>query len=117
MYHRQVSSRPRSVPATSSSSDAVAPPTVSNRLSTAGFSGTPVSPAVKRVDGRADSTPPSTHTAGGVASPLSNTEPRGDDARAMTYGAHSSPGYDGSPERVAGIDVSRSPSRVPPPGL
>src|SRR5688500_4779958 len=101
MYHRQVSSRPRSVDATMSSSDALAPSTVSAKLSTAGVIGRPVSRAVYRVVGSADSTPPEIHATGGVARPLSNTEPIGDDARAVTYGAHSRPGYAGSLLSVA----------------
>ena len=116
MYHRQVSSSPRSVPATRSSTDPVPPSTSSTRLSIAGVTGSPVS--VGGVPGLAQ------RGQLAVADPVGRRERQAvvEDRRrrpttptATTNGAHSSPAYAGSEQSVTSGRASRSPTRVPPP--
>ncbi len=48
--------------------------------------------------------------------PLSNTDVVSLELLTATNGAHARPGAIGSENRVSGRLVSRSPTRVPPPG-
>src|SRR5690348_8038784 len=57
------------------------------------------------------------HEVGPSANPLSKTEESGPDACATTNGAHCRPVARGSLDSVTGWVDSRSPIRVPPPGL
>ncbi len=118
MYHRQVSSSPRLVSATISSSVAELPGGPSStRLSMAGVTGSPDSPALCRVWISAASSPRWIQSVGARARPLSNTEESRCEACAITNGAQASPGRAGSLRSVSGSWASRSPTRVPPPGL
>src|SRR5579875_3763169 len=118
MYHRQVSSSPRSVPAIISSRLGGAGRLVSKiRLSMAGVTGSPVSRAEYRVWISADNTPSRIQSVGPRDRPLSNTEESRLDAWATTNGHDPMPRAKGSLRRVTGCDDSDSPTRVPPPGL
>lgn len=48
--------------------------------------------------------------------PLSNTDTVSEEWLVATNAPHSSPGAIGSENSVSGRSVSRSPTRVPPPG-
>ncbi len=48
--------------------------------------------------------------------PLSNTDIVSDELLTATNGVQARPGAIGSENRVSGNSVSRSPTRVPPPG-
>src|SRR5258708_7216117 len=121
MYHRQVTSSPRLVDAIMSSSEAAPwraapsvpwlapPPPESTRLSTAGVTGSPASPAEYRLECSADSVPSETHDAGPDGSPLSNTDESCPDACATTNGAHSRPGYARSLHSETGKAANPSP--------
>ena len=74
MYHRQVSSRPRPVPAIMSSSEAAAPGASRIRFPIDGVTGSPDSAAEYRVWTSAASLPSLIHSVGPSGSPLSNTE-------------------------------------------
>src|SRR5215813_12716142 len=146
MYHRQVSSSPRRVEAIICSSvGASAADVARRRLLTAGVTGTPATAAEYRDEISAASEPSRIQSVALSGSPLSNTEESGPDACAMTNGAHCSPpargallapslpggpippdpprgsttppNPAGSLDSVTGWLDSRSPSRVPPPGL
>src|SRR5579875_2847668 len=118
MYHRQVSSRPRSVLAIISARLGACGAAVSKmRLSMAGVTGSPDSRAEYRVWVSADSSPRRIQSVGPSGSPLSNTDDSRPDAEARTNGAQPSPGAPGSLRSVTGWLVSDSPTRVPPPGL
>src|SRR6185437_13271069 len=118
MYHRQVSSSPRPVEAIICSSDGAPEAEVAKvRLSMPGVTGTPAIAAECREEISAASEPSLIHEVGPSGSPLSKTEESGPDACATTNGAHCSAGVRGSLDSVTGWAVSRSPIRVPPPGL
>src|ERR1700729_2182607 len=117
MYHRQVSSSPRPVRAIMSSSEAPAPGASRIRLSIAGVAGSADSRAEWRVWVSAASTPSLIHSVGASGSPLSNTEDLRLEEGATTNGEHCRPGAPGAPRSVTGTLASRSPTRVPPPGL
>src|ERR1700728_2925762 len=118
MYHRQVSSRPRPVEAIISASVGAAGAEVAKvRLSMAGVTGSPATLAECREEIRAASEPSLIHEVALSGSPLSNTEESGPDACESTNGAQASPGARGSLDSVTGCADSRSPTRVPPPGL
>src|ERR1700691_4814844 len=118
MYHRQVSSRPRSVETIISASvGAPAAEVAKVRLSMAGVTGTPATAAECRDEGRAASEPSLIHEVGPSGRPLSKTEESDPEACATTNGSQASPAARGSLNRVTGWEVSCSPSRVPPPGL
>ena len=91
MYHRQVSSSPRSVEAIIDASDFDPPGAVMIRLSTAGVTATPAVPAENRLECSADSTPAESHGSRPAGSPLSNTDESRPEECATTNGAHSSP--------------------------
>src|SRR5579872_765294 len=115
MYHRQVRSSPRDVPAIISGRDAAAPAAEHIRLPMAGVTGTPASPAEYRDDGSAASVPSLIHSVRRSGSPLSNTDRSSPDAPAVTNGSHSRPAAAGSLYRVTGSWQNRSPTLVPPP--
>ena len=117
MYHRQVSSSPRSVPATRSSREPVPPATSSTRLSIAGVTGSPVSAAVCRVCSSAVSSP-SPDPVGGARAAGRCRRPTARRRRtcATTNGAHSRPGVRRVARSVTRRRASCSPIRVPPPG-
>src|ERR1700749_1906322 len=118
MYHRQVSSSPRSVRAIISSrlgGDGAAVEKI--RLSMAGVTGSPVSRAEYRVWISADRAPSRIQAVGPRDRPLSNTDESRLDAWATTNGADSMPRANGSLRSVTGWLDSDSPTRVPPPGL
>src|SRR6266404_4422421 len=118
MYHRQVSSNPRPVEAIICSSVGASATEVAKvRLSMPGVTGTPATAAECREETRAASDPSRIHEVACRGRPLSNTEESGPDACAMTNGAQPSPGAPGSLASVTGCGQSRSPIRVPPPGL
>ena len=83
----------------------------------AGVTGTPATAAECREETRAASDPSRIHEVACSGRPLSNTEESGPDACAITNGAQASPGARGSLDSVTGTGDSRSPIRVPPPGL
>ncbi len=118
MYHRDVTSSPRSVRATRSETVPV-PPADSRRLSLNGACGSPVSPAVYRVVGSRRSTPSVIQSVLDSGRPLSKTDTAGVsesvEERATTNGRPSTPGAAGSLQRFSGSAASRSPTRVPPP--
>src|SRR5215472_15812510 len=116
MYHRQVSSNPRLVEAIIDDREAAEPDDMM-RLSTASVTGNPASPAECRLEYIARSTPEAIHAARAAGIPLSHTDESRPEACATTNGALSRPGYDGSLNRSTGMSDSRSPTRVPPPGL
>src|SRR5262249_58579454 len=87
MYHRQVSSSPRFVDAIIDSSDGA--PEASDditRLSTAGVTGSPASPAEYRLACSAVSTPEEIHGARPAGSPVSNTDQPRPGAAATPHG-------------------------------
>src|SRR6266496_3802782 len=99
MYHRQVTSRPRSVEAIMSSSDAVPPPS-RTRLLVNRRSSAPVFAAHARVRMRLASVPRLIHSVAATGAPLSKTDCRpASDAVTISNGEHCSPGSAGS-ERV-----------------
>src|SRR6266705_3279332 len=100
MYHRQVSSSPRPVEAIICSSD-----------------GAPAVAAECREEIRAASEPSRIQEVGPSGSPLSKTEESGPEACATTNEAHCRFAARGSLDSVTGWEDSRSPMRVPPPGL
>src|SRR5271165_2057101 len=116
MYHRQVSSSPRFVDAIIDSREAGDSADMI-RLSTAGVAGSPASAAECLLECSAFSVPAEIHDVSPAGSPLSNTDWSRPEECATTNGAHSSPGYPGSENRSTGSAASRSPTRVPPPGL
>src|SRR6202042_1224521 len=87
------------------------------RLSTAGVGRGPARAGEIWVGGSAFSVPAEIHDVSPAGSPLSNTDWSRPEEWATTNGAHSSPGYPGSENRSTGSAASRSPTRVPPPGL
>src|ERR1700683_74322 len=118
MYHRQVSSRARPVEAIISSSAGGAGAEVAKvRLSIAGVTGSPATSAECREEIRAASEPSLIHEVALSGRPLSNTEESGPDACESTNGAQASPGARGALDSVTGCPDSRSPIRVPPPGV
>src|SRR5215472_6777031 len=126
MYHRQVSSSPRRVEAIICSSAGAPGPEVGTapevctakvRLSMAGVAGIPAIAAECLEETRAASEPSRIHGVAPSGSPLSKTEESGPDACAITNGAQCSPRARGSLDSVTGWADSRSPIRVPPPGL
>src|ERR1700743_1411691 len=118
MYHRQVSSRPRSVRAIISARLGGSGAAVSKmRLSMAGVTGSPVSRDEYRVWVSAESSPRRIQSVGPSGRPLSNTDESRLDAWATTNGEAAMPRANGSLRRVTGWLDSDSPTRVPPPGL
>ncbi len=123
MYQRQVSSRPRPVLAIMSSRDALLPgpsgPDGPSRIRfpMAGVTGRLVRSAVYRVWVSAARAPSRIQAVGRSASPLSKSEDSRLEACATTNGWHSRPSATGSLRSVTGRLASRSPTRVPPPGL
>ena len=81
-----------------------------------GVTGRPVSCAEWRVWTRAVSAPSEIHEVGPSGSPLSNTDENPLDSWATTKGQQRRKGAAGSLRRVSATSVSRSPTRVPPPG-
>src|ERR1700689_3234242 len=118
MYHRQVSSRARPVVAIMSPSAGGAAAEVAKvRLSMAGVTGSPATSAECREEIRAASEPSLIQAVSLSGSPLSNTEESDPDACESTNAAQARPGARGSLDSVTGCPASRSPIRVPPPGL
>ena len=81
------------------------------------MAGSPEASAVHLVCLSAASTPSRSQVTEGIARPLSNTEVSGPEVCAITKGAHRSAAASGSLRIVTGRLASRSPTRVPPPGL
>src|SRR5215471_16731969 len=96
MYHRQVSSSPRLVRPTMSAMDPEAFGAVRTRLSIAGVTASPDSPAVCRVWIKALSVPAEIQSVRPVGRPLSNTDDARDEACATTNGAHCKPASAGA---------------------
>src|ERR1700753_698746 len=112
MYHRQVSSRPRSVLAIISARLGACGAAVSKmRLSMAGVTGSPVSRDEYRVWVSADSSPRRIQSAGPSGRPLSNTDEPRLDACATTNGVQEIPGAYGSLRKVTGWLGNDSPPR------
>jgi hypothetical protein len=82
-----------------------------------GVTGSPERSAVCRVWMRAASSPSWIQSVGPSPNPLSKTEASRREACATTNGELSSPGRAGSLYSLSGRLASRSPTRVPPPGL
>ena len=101
MYQRQVSSRPRSVPATRSSIVPAPPSTSRTRLSIIGVTGWPViAGGVPGLEQRGEQRRRGSSRCARAARPLSKTESVLSDAPAITNGAHSRPAYAGSENRL-----------------
>ena len=83
----------------------------------AGVTAIPPRAALARVWVSAASSPPETQSVAASGSPLSKTDDPGPDAWEITNGAHCRPAAAGSLRKVTGRRASRSPIRVPPPGL
>src|SRR5437660_1339365 len=82
-----------------------------------GLTGSPACPAEYRDERNAVSTPSPIHSVRLSGKPLSNTDESSPEVCAITNGAQPSPGAAGSLASVTGSADSRSPIRVPPPGL
>jgi len=116
MYQRQVSSSPRSVAAIIFVHRPAAAGPSRMRLSISGVTAPPLR-APGRVVGSAVSTPSRIQSVGPVGCPLSNAENRLLDPPATTNGVVARPAAPGSLRSVTGRLASRSPIRLPPPGL
>src|ERR1700712_1373847 len=115
-YHCEVTSRPRSSPATRSSTVRPAVPPVSTRLSQDGTKVSPNSAAGPLVCSRFLSTPFSIRSKRPMGAPLSNTDCSSPELDAIRNGAEANPAAAGSLYRFSPRSVNRWPILVPPPG-